>query len=353
MHRVFETSNVMLKFVRLSLLRPIERFLTQWIWVSTAPASFVRERIRLGDATNFYRAGGFFLSAISTAFLAEGATLSLLGIGNLSEAYYWLFILLTSAPFILLCFPLVRLVSHLSFKDTVHLSLYPIGAGAFAGAALALVAAGVIAMLVAVGYIPEIKYDLTQAQNLIAVKQQLLDDCVKRESLTARILAAGYQEAFIQLKSPVDGLSYLRPAVTLLYFLVVACFFMAAVQTRKAVVFGLVLLASFVGTAATALSASIYLNRKIAVSSCQDNLFNRTMDRVAESALKKFALGLQAMPAVVDDRFGIFQSKHKSALSVGTIAPRHRSPMTNSMLWLGNPKRFGSRESVLNPTILF
>jgi hypothetical protein len=97
---------------------------------------FVRERIRRGDTTNFLRAASFFLSAISTAFLAEVATLYLLGIGNMAEPYYWLFILLTSIPFVLFSFLLVRFVSPLSFKDVLHLSFYPIGAGVFTGAAL-------------------------------------------------------------------------------------------------------------------------------------------------------------------------------------------------------------------------
>jgi hypothetical protein len=101
------------------------------------PATFVRERIRLGDTTNFLRAGGFFLSAISTAFLAEVATLRLLGIGNLTEPYYWLCILLASIPFVLFTFLLLKFVSPLSFRDALHLSLYPIGAGIFAGAACA------------------------------------------------------------------------------------------------------------------------------------------------------------------------------------------------------------------------
>ncbi len=88
----------MVKFSRLTL-RPIGRFLTQWVSVSVEPTTFVREHIRLGDTTNFFRAINFFISAISTAFLAEVATLYLLGIGDLTESYYWLFILLTSIPF--------------------------------------------------------------------------------------------------------------------------------------------------------------------------------------------------------------------------------------------------------------
>ena len=73
------------------------------------------------------------------------ATVYLLGIGNLAEPYYWLFILLTSIPFVLVCFLRVRLVAPLSFKDVLHLSFYPIGAGVFVGAAFALVASGVVA----------------------------------------------------------------------------------------------------------------------------------------------------------------------------------------------------------------
>jgi hypothetical protein len=110
----------MLTFFRLTL-RPIERFLAQCIAVSTQPTAFVRERIRLGDTTNFLRAAGFFFAAVSTAFLAEVTTLYLLGIGNLTEPFFWLFILLTSIPFVLFCFLLVRLVAPLSFKDVLHL----------------------------------------------------------------------------------------------------------------------------------------------------------------------------------------------------------------------------------------
>ena len=105
------TVGAITQFLRLTFLRPVERFLAQVISVSTEPTAFVRERIHLGDTTNFLRAAGFFVSAISTAFLAEVATLYLLGIGNLTEPYYWLFILLTSIPFVLICFLLVRFVA--------------------------------------------------------------------------------------------------------------------------------------------------------------------------------------------------------------------------------------------------
>jgi hypothetical protein len=157
-----EAYGVMVRLVRL-LLRPIERFLAQCIAISTEPSAFVRERVHLGDTTNFLRAANFCFSAVCTAFLAEIATLYLLGIGSLTEPYYWLFILLTSIPFVLFSFLLVRLVATLSFKDVLHLSLYPIGAGVFTGAALALMASAVVAALVAVGYLPEIIYDRRSA----------------------------------------------------------------------------------------------------------------------------------------------------------------------------------------------
>jgi hypothetical protein len=149
-------ADVMLKFFGLAFLRPVGRFLAQWISVSTAPSTFARERIRLGDGLNFFNAANFFVYAIFGALLAEGTTAHVLGIGDLSEPYYWLFILLTSIPFVLLCFLLLCLVTTLSFKDVLHLSLYPIGAGVFSGAAVALVAAAVVGFLVAVGFISNI-----------------------------------------------------------------------------------------------------------------------------------------------------------------------------------------------------
>jgi hypothetical protein len=186
----------MIRLVRL-LLRPFERFLGKVIAISTTPSAFVRERIRLGDTTNFLRATGFFLSAISTAFLAEVATLYLLGIGNLTEPYYWLVMLVTTIPFILFCFLAIRIVSPLSLKDVLHLSLYPIGAGIFAGAALTLLAAVIIGLLVDVSYIQNIQYDFSQWGNpaqLAAVKNRVLTDCLKENSLLVRVLAAGFPE---------------------------------------------------------------------------------------------------------------------------------------------------------------
>jgi len=78
----------------------------------------------------------------------------------------------------------------------------------------------------------------------------------RRQRSVSRILAAGYQEAFTQIKDPIGRVSFLRTAVAAAYLFIAASFFMAAVQRRKKLVFGLVLLASLIGTAATAFSAS-------------------------------------------------------------------------------------------------
>jgi hypothetical protein len=286
------------QFLRLTFLRPVERFLAQVISVSTEPTAFVRERIHLGDTTNFFRAAGFFVSAISTAFLAEVATLYLLGIGNLAEPYYWLFILLTSIPFVLLSFLAVRFVAPLSFKDVLHLSFHPIGSGVFVGAAFALVASAVVRSLVDVGYIPDIRFDFSQwgeEQQNIAVLKRVLSDCLKNESLGFTVLASGFQEAYTNLRPPVDGLSYLRPVITVLYLFIAARFFAAVVDRRRPMVFGLVLLAALVTAAADYVSLVAYGRWKIEQSSCAEKtqLATLGLNRAAESALKEMARGVQ------------------------------------------------------------
>jgi len=284
----------MVKFFLL-MLRPIGRFFAQWISVSTEPGVFARERIRLGDTTNFLRAAGFFLSAISTAFLAEMATLYVLGIGNLTEPYFWLVILVTSVPFVLFCFLLIKIAAPLSLKDVLHLSLYPIGAGVFAGAALTLVASAVIGLLVAVGYIPEIRYDVTQWggwEQVAAVKNRVLNDCLKQKSLIVTIMAAGFREAYTNLRPPFGNLSYLRPALTVLYLVIAACFFMAAVERRRTLVFSLVLLAGLVATGANVLAAAAILGWKVKTTGCEEKLPDATLYRASESVLKGFALDL-------------------------------------------------------------
>jgi len=291
------TVGAITQFLRLTFLRPIERFLAQVISISTAPTAFVRERIHLGDTTNFLRAAGFFVSAISTAFLAEVATLYLLGIGDLTEPYYWLFILLTSIPFVLICFLLVRFVAPLSFRDVLHLSFHPIGAGVFTGAVFALLASAVVASLIAVGYIPEIKHDLSRwgnEEHLVSVLTVAYYDCLKRESLLFTIVASGLQEAYSNLKAPLDYISYIRPFTTLLYLLIAALAFTAAVDRRKSVVFGLVFLAALVTTFVEYRSLKAYSDWTSQTTACkkEEKLAALGFGLYGDSALKEFARGM-------------------------------------------------------------
>ncbi len=226
------------------------------------------------------------------------ATLQLLRIGNLTEPYYWLFVLLTSIPFVLFSFLLVRLVAPLSLKDVLHLSFYPIGAGIFAGAAFTLVASAVVASLVAIGYLPEISFDPTQwggPEQMIPVLKLELYDCLKKESLLFTVLASGLQESYSELKPPIDSLSYVRPVITVLYLFIAARFFMAAAERRKGAVFGMICLAALVATSANALSAAAYLAWKTNNSSCTEQLAKGQLglDRRAESMLKDFARNSQ------------------------------------------------------------
>jgi hypothetical protein len=287
---------LILRFIRL-LLRPIERFLAQWISVSTEPTAFVRERVHLGDSTNFLRAVGFFVSAVSSAFLAEVATLHLLGIGNLTEPYYWLFILLTSIPFVLICFLLMRFVTALSFRDVVHLSFYPLGAGVFAGAAFALAASAIVALLMATGFIPDIKFDFSQwgdEQQYAAVFKRVMYDCLKGESLLYTVVASGFQEAYTNLKPPIDTISYLRPLIAVLYLFIAGRFFVAAIDRRKPMIFGVVVLAAILATAVNYFTFKAYFDWNSAHRSCKDDKIEALADdRIAESALKEIARGGQ------------------------------------------------------------
>ena len=280
------------QFFRLTFLRPIERFLAQVISISTGPTAFVRERIHLGDTTNFLRAAGFFVSAISSAFLAEVATLYLLGIGNLVEPYYWLFILLTSIPFVLFSFLLVRLVAPLSLKDVLHLSFPAIGAGVFTGAVFALVSSAVVASLVAVGFIDKITFDFSQwgeDEQLYALYRRVLMDCLNKESFLHTIVATGSQEAYSNLRSPINGIGYVRPIIALLYLVIAARVFAAAVDRRKLVVFVMVLLAALVATAVRGYSLGSYLDWSAKSSDCNKTLGERGLERAAESVLKHYA----------------------------------------------------------------
>ena len=285
----------LIKFLRLTLLRPIERFLAQWLSASTHPSAFVRERIRLRDTTNFLRAAGFFLSAISAAFLAEVATLQLLGIGNLTEPYYWLFILVTSIPFVVIAFLLVRFVAPLSFKDVLHLSLYPVSAGVFTGAAFALVASAVVAALVALGYISDIRIDLTEwtEEHATYLFERALRDCLKEKSLVYTVLTTGLQFDYDDLKDPFDELANLRPLISVMYLFLTACFFRAAVDRRKSVVFGMVLLAALVATGVNFFWLRAYFDWNYNDPSCDKRMEELAIDRTAEFGSEKFCCGLK------------------------------------------------------------
>src|SRR5262249_16247217 len=126
---------------------------------------------------------------------------------DIAQTYYWLFVILRQIPFILVAFLLLRLVTSLSLKDVVHLSLYPLGAGVFTGTVLAFVASATARLLVTVGYIPEIEVDLTQGvgqEQLFAVYKHALYDCLKTQSTAYSFLAAGTQNAYDYLKPPID-----------------------------------------------------------------------------------------------------------------------------------------------------
>jgi hypothetical protein len=297
----------MLRLFRL-LLRPIERFLAQWISISTEPSAFVRERIRLGDTTNFLRAGGFFFCAVSTAFLAELAIVQLLGIGDIIEPYYWLLVLLASIPVVLFCYLLLRLVADLTLKDVLHLLMYPGGAAIFAGASLSLVTSAVVVLLVTIGYIPKVSFDFSQwgeGEQMIAVSNRLLHECQKRQSFIYSVLTSAFQETYGNLKPPIDKLPWLRPVVSLIYVFVAATVFMTAVGRSKAIVFGTVVLAYFLATATSGFALALYLDWNVRTSSCARNLLEASLDRVAESALKDFAAAVNRDALIHKDAYDL------------------------------------------------
>ena len=123
---------------------------------------------------------------------------------------------------------------------------------------------------------------------------RLCNDCLKGESLVFTVVATGLQEAYENLRPPIDAISYLRPVIVLLYLVVAASAFAAAVARRKSAVFGMVLLAALIATGANIASLKAYLEWNPDNSFCQDRLLKGQIgfDRVAESALKKFAADL-------------------------------------------------------------
>jgi hypothetical protein len=79
---------------------------------------------------------------------------------------------------------------------------------------------------------------------------------------------------------------------------------MTAVDRRKSVVFGMVLLAALVATGASFLSLKAYIKWNYANSGCDEKLFALGLNRTAESQLKELARsvqdGLQADPEKKD-----------------------------------------------------
>ena len=299
----------------LLLFRPFQRFLADCIAVSTQPSAFFRERIHLGDTTSFFRAGNFFLFAISAAFLAEIATLSLFGISGATEPYYWLVAVLFSIPFVLICFLLVRLVVPLSLKDVVHISAYPIGAGMFAGAFLALLAATAVAALEASGFISEITVSpATMLQEVAADDYwQLMEiNCLKEQSLAITIIASGMGDGYDNLKNPFDELSHIRPVVTVLYLLIAARLFMTATDSRKFLTFGAVLLAAVLGAASIEFGLREYMQHLAEKTGCSDDVVVAAgLYQAGPHALKEFADDLNAdfqKDASEDDVYDILVS---------------------------------------------
>jgi hypothetical protein len=120
-------------------------------------------------------------------------------------------------------------------------------------------------------------------------------DCVKKESLAFTVFASGFQEAYTNLRPPIDAISYLRPVIAALYLFIAARFFAAAVDRRKPMVFGMVLLAALVTTGGDFLSLVAYGKWKIEHSSCSEQIASGkpALNRAAESVLKIFARGLE------------------------------------------------------------
>lgn len=270
----------MFKFFQL-LARPFQRFVPQWIAVSTEPGKFVRQRVVLGDTTNFVRAAHFFATAVGFAFLAEVGMLGALGVSGGSEPFYWLAVILLALPFVLLAYLFVRLFAPISFKDSIHLSLYPIGAGLLTGAVIALLAALVVGIMVAGRLIPSVAVDFDTFDGTTMwwshVKQQALNDCLIREFAIVKIVAAGLQEPFTRLRDPIGYLSFVRPLFVFVFMLVAAYFFMVAVERRKKLVFGLVVLAASVAVYA---AGSMYILVKSESSVCREQLDETVKKRV-------------------------------------------------------------------------
>jgi hypothetical protein len=168
-----------------------------------------------------------------------------------------------------------------------------LGRGCSQVAAFALVVSAVVALSVAVGFADNIKHDFEGWETGVALYEEVLRECQKEESLTYTIVAAGFGEAYESLKPPIDSISYLRPVITILYLIVAASFFMAAVDRRKWVVFSLVLFAAVIATGANFTLFKTYLDWNLDRSGCtEEKLGELARARMGESLLRRFAADL-------------------------------------------------------------
>jgi hypothetical protein len=161
-------------------------------------------------------------------------------------------------------------------------------------------------VLLVAGYIPPIKHDFTQwweEKEAVAAMLRAMNECRKQESLIFTILATGAQDAYGDLKPPLSTISFIRPAITLLYLVVAAPIFTADIDRRKRSVFGVVLLAALLATGAHIASMRAYFAWNYENSNCKENLLERGFDRVAEPVLKKFAADLDKGAKAISDDF--------------------------------------------------
>jgi hypothetical protein len=182
------------------------------------------------------------------------------------------------------------------------------------------VASAVVALLVAVGVIPEIKYDFTQWET--AQEQEV--ELFKRVVRDCRV-ATGLQAAYEDLKSPIDELSYLRPAITVLYLAIAARVFIAAVDRRKSAVFGMVLMA-LMGTGVNIASLKAYLDWNSANSSCGERAYELGLERVAESMLKGMARDVEALQK---DKKHVWNLSTQADGRVFTMKYRFKEPVAD------------------------
>ena len=88
-----------------------------------------------------------------------------------------------------------------------------------------------------------------------------------------RGLLAGLQEAYDNLKPPIDDLSWVWPIVAVIYIFAAAWMFMPAVKQRNQTVFGLVLLAALLATGANYVALKKYFDWKYDTTRCNDPEF--------------------------------------------------------------------------------